>query len=108
MLKEKPKDSRQMSEFGRIVYSLMLTRGIERRQDLLRLLNGNGYSISQARLSYYLNGERNVDPMFVACVSELLRLNKEERRRVAWAYAYEQLRPSPEDLAIIEGFGAVL
>ena len=108
MLKEKPKDSRQMSEFGRTVYSLMLTRGIERRQDLLRLLNENGYPISQARLSYYLNGERNVDPMFVACVSELLGLNKDERRRVAWAYAYEQLRPSEEDLRVIEGFGKVL
>ncbi len=97
-----------MSEFGRTVYSLMLTRGIERRQDLLRLLNENGYPISQARLSYYLNGERNVDPMFVACVSELLGLNKDERRRVAWAYAYEQLRPSEEDLRVIEGFGKVL
>lgn len=108
MLKEKPKDSRQMSEFGRTVYSLMLTRGIERRQDLLRLLNENGYQISQARLSYYFNGERNVDPIFVACVSELLGLGKDERRRVAWAFAYEQLRLSEEDRRTIEGFAGVL
>ena len=109
MLKGKPVDTQQqMTEFGRTLVSFMLTRGIEYRQELARLLNEGGYSISQARLSYYLNGERNVDALFVACVSELLRLNKEERRKLAWVYAYGQLRPDDEGMATVEKFRAVL
>ena len=90
MLKESTKESQQMSEFGRTLYSMMLMRGIERRQDLLRLLNENGYTISQPRLSYYLNGQRNVDHKFVVCVSDLLKLTKKERQELAWVFAYGQ------------------
>ncbi len=104
MLTESRQGTQQMSEFGRTLYSLMLTRGIERRQDLLRLLNKGGYKISQPRLSYLLNGERNVDPLFMACVSELLRLTKEERRRLAWAYAYGQRKFSEREERIIANF----
>lgn len=86
--------AQQMSEFGRTLYSLMLTRGVEHRQDLLKKLREEGrYPISQARLSYYLNGERSVDPKFLVYVSELLRLNQAERRRLAWAFAYGQFEP---------------
>jgi len=105
MLKDNLRESQQMSEFGRMLY---ITKGIERRQELVGLLSDNGYPISQARLSYYLNGDRNVDPLFLACVSELLKLNKEERRKLAWVYAYGQLRPSEDELEIIEGFRSVL
>jgi hypothetical protein len=90
VLKEKPKESQQMSEFGRTVYSLMLTRGIETRQKLREALNTAGYEISQARLSYYLNGQRNVDAKFVVCVADLLKLNKKERQELAWVFAYGQ------------------
>jgi hypothetical protein len=109
LLKEKPAGSaKQMTEFGRTLYSFMLTRGIEHRQDLVRILKDNGYPISQARLTYYLNGERTVDPLFLACVSELLKLTKEERRRLAWAYGYGQLNLTEEQLDTIGAFKAVL
>lgn len=87
-------EAQKMSEFGRTLYSLMLERGIERRQQLLGLLRQAGYPISQTRLSYYMNGHRNVDPLFVECVSELLGLTKRERERLAWAYAFGQGKPS--------------
>lgn len=91
MLKEASKESpQQMSEFGRTLYSMMLMRGIERRQDLLRAVNEAGYTISQPRLSYYLNGQRNVDWKFVACVADLLKLSKKERQELAWVFAYGQ------------------
>ena len=101
MLKEKPKESQHMSEFGRTLFSLMLTRGIETRQDLRKRLNDGGYKISQPRLSYYLNGERTVEPMFVASVTELLNLTKEEQRRLAWAYLDGQFEPTQEQAAIL-------
>lgn len=46
--------------------------------------------------------------MFLACVAELLKLNKEERRKLSWAYSYGQLRPSEKEMEIIEGFRSVL
>lgn len=101
MLKEKSKES-QMTEFGRAVLSLMLTRGIETRQDLRAKLNEAGYAISQARVSYYLNGDRAVDPMFLLCVTSLLGLTKEEQRKLSWSYAYGQKRLDGEDAAILE------
>lgn len=93
-----------MSEFGRTLYSLMLMRGIERRQDLLEKLNEGGYKISQTRLSYYLNGDRAVDPLFVMCVSELLNLTKEERRKLAWVYMNGQTRMTREIRELLKGF----
>ena len=84
------KSTQHMTEFGRTLFSLMLTRGMEHRQDLLEALKGTGYTISQSRLSYYLNGERKVDPAFVVHVSDLLELTKAERQRLAWAFAYGQ------------------
>ena len=84
------KPTPHMTEFGRTLLSLMLTRGMEHRQDLLKALRDVGYTISQSRLSYYFNGERKVDPAFVVHVSDLLELTKEERRRLAWAFAYGQ------------------
>ncbi len=82
--------TQHMTEFGRTLFSLMLMRGMEHRQDLLKALKDVGYGISQSRLSYYFNGERKVDPVFVVQVSDLLRLTKEERRRLAWVFAYGQ------------------
>lgn len=102
------KDSPQLTEFGRTLYSLMLTRGIEHRQTLLRELNSPPdeprYSISQARLTYYLNGDRTVDPMFLECVSELLSLNKSERRQLGMAFAYGQIKRTPDEIAKIERY----
>lgn len=92
--------TQHMSEFGRTLYSLMLTRGIEHKQTLLEILKENGcYSISQARLSYYFNGQRSVDPKFFAYVSELLRLGSGERRQLAWSFAYGQFQPNAEEEA---------
>ena len=82
--------AQHMTEFGRTLFSLMLTRGMEHRQDLLQALKEVGYNISQSRLSYYFTGERKVDPVFAVRVSDLLGLNKEERKRLAWAFTYGQ------------------
>lgn len=87
---QETKSTPHMTEFGRTLFSLMLTRGMEHRRDLLDRLREVEYPISQSRLSYYFNGERKVDPVFVVRVSDLLDLNKDERRRLAWAYAYGQ------------------
>lgn len=104
MLTDKPKDTQQhMSEFGRTLYSLMLTRGIEHRQDLLQKLRENErYPMSQARLSYYFNGQRSVDPKFVVYVAELLKLNKAERQRLADAYAFGQFQPDDEEASAMQ------
>lgn len=84
------KSTPHMTEFGRALYSMMLTRGIERRKDLAEALNESGYAISQAGLSYYMNGQRNVEPAFVVHVSDLLKLTKKERQELAWVFAYGQ------------------
>lgn len=90
MLEEKNTEAKGMTEFGRTLYSLMLTRGLEHRQDLLAVLPEE-QQISQSKLSYYMNGDRNVDPRFLANVVRALGLNREEKRRLAWAFAYGQL-----------------
>lgn len=108
VLTETPRDTKGMSKFGQTLYSLMVKRGVETRQRLLRLLNDNGYQISQPRLSYYLNGSRNVDPMFMLCVSRLLGLTKEEQRELAWAYSYGQVNLTGEQKRTVEGFKDVL
>lgn len=104
MLTEDKTEATKMSEFGRTLYSFMLTRGIERRQDLLEKLNRGGYKISQTRLSYYLNGDRTADPLFVMCVSELLDLTKEERRKLAWVYTNGQVRITREVRELLKTF----
>ena len=108
MLADKVRETQQMTEFGRTLYSFMVIRGIETRAELLRLLNETGYEISQARLSYLLNGKRVVDPLFFACVSELLKLNKDERRKLSWAYSNGQKHYSDGEQALISKFRAVL
>lgn len=105
-VQEVGKSSKHMTEFGRTLYSLMLTRGIEHRIGLLKPLNDGGYTISQSRLTYYFNGDRVVDPMFFLCVCELLNLGKREREQLSYAYANGQLKPSSEQSEVIEGFRA--
>lgn len=106
--KEQQKESHRMTDFGRTLYSMMVAKGMDHRQDLVSALNERGYSITQSRLSYYLNGERNVNWLFVECVTALLELNKEEQRRLAWVYAYGQRKPGSEADALIRSMrGAV-
>jgi transcriptional regulator with XRE-family HTH domain len=93
-----------MTEFGRTLYSLMLSRGIEFRQDLATLLTEAGYKVSQQTISNYMNGKRTIDPDFPLFVSEVLDLNEEEECRLAKAYTFGSTRLTQQHVERIHAF----
>ncbi len=102
----RPRETRpqNMTEFGRTLYSLMLDRGIEYRQDLAEMLTEGGYKISQQTISNYMNGRRAVDPDFPLFVSEVLDLDDQEQTRLARAYAFGATRLTQDNAERIRAF----
>lgn len=105
-LMARPRETRPqgMTEFGRTLLGLMLSRGIEYRQDLAEMLTEAGYKISQQTISNYMNGKRNIDPDFPTFVSEVLDLDEEEQTRLARAFSYGATRLTQENVERIQAF----
>ena len=85
--------SRELNEFGSYVYTVMLSRGYRtagKLAEAMREDNDGGYRITRQAVDNYTTGRRNVPASFVVRLSEALDLTYEERRNLAWAFAYGQ------------------
>jgi len=69
---------------------LMLERDIRSWTDLSKLLKAHGHSFEASRLSGWAYGQHDVDWRFVRALAEVLRLQADERTRLAMTFAYGQ------------------
>jgi hypothetical protein len=83
---EKPR----MTVFGAVVGELMLERDIRSWMDLSKLLKAHGHNFEGSRLSGWAYGQHDVDWRFVRALAEVLRLQAEQRTRLAMTFAYGQ------------------
>jgi hypothetical protein len=80
----------RMTVFGAVVGELMLERDIRSWTDLSRLLEAHGHYFEASRLSGWAYGQHDADWRFVRAFAEVLRLEAEERTRLAMTFAYGQ------------------
>ena len=80
-----------MTEFGRTVTALMAEQGVRSQAELVRIFDEHGYSLTQQRLSHWLLGRYAVAKEFPAQFSEVLRLDENQRVRLAVAFAFGQV-----------------
>ena len=80
----------RMTVFGAVVGELMLGRDIRSWTDLGRLLEAHGHDLEASRLSGWAYGQHDADWRFVRAFAEALRLEAEERTRLAMTFAYGQ------------------
>ncbi len=82
------------TEFGKYLLELMASRNIGGGSSgLARALTdeqGGSYSISQQTISSILSGNSKASRKFALRVTRVLRLTKEERRRLSWLLLYGQ------------------
>ena len=89
----KGRSAPELNEFGAVVYRLMLARGYRtsaKLAELMREERAGGYTITRQAVDNYATGRRSVPYTFVERFTEVLDLDYEERRNLAWAYAYGQ------------------
>ncbi len=80
-----------MTVFGHEVWVLSAKRGITRQRDLARLVGEtSGGEVSPETVRNYLYGRSVVHHRFVKGLAEALRLDDEERTRLALVFAYHQ------------------
>jgi hypothetical protein len=80
---------RSMTVFGYEVWVLAAKRGITTQRQLTRLITeATGERISHDAVSNYLFGRSVVSYKFPKALAEDLRLDKEERARLADAFTY--------------------
>lgn len=85
--------SRDLTDFGTCVYTLMLSRGYKTVTSLaadMREEEPGGFKITKQAVSNYTTGRRHVPPTFVSRLVEVLKLNQREKAKLAWAFAYGQ------------------
>jgi hypothetical protein len=83
-------DDPRMTVFGAVVGELMLGRDIRSWMDLSRLLKARGHNFQASRLSGWAYGQHDADWRFVRALADVLRLEAEERTRLAMTFAYGQ------------------
>jgi hypothetical protein len=69
---------------------VMDARAMRRWEELCRSLERAGYPCSHQTMISYINGEQVVEETFVRYVALALSLRKDERERLAYAWAYLQ------------------
>lgn len=85
--------AREMTEFGRSVWTLMASRGITTQRELSRLiLKHAGEHVSFDVVRNYLYGRSAVPPDFPRQVVAALRLNESEKAALAQAFAFGQYK----------------
>lgn len=80
----------RLTEFGTHLHELMLSRGLRTLAELSRLLEQKSHHVSRQTLSTYAIGKRAVPASFLAKLVAALELDEEEKRDLAWAFAYGQ------------------
>ena len=89
---------RELTGFGRQVWTLMASRGITKQSELSRLiLKHCQESISKDVVRNYLRGRSAVPPTFPRQLVAALNLNERERTDLAVAYAFGQIQISEEE-----------
>ena len=84
---------RDLTSFGACVYTLMFSRGyktVTRLADDMKQDSVDGFKLTKQAVCNYTTGRRNVPAPFVVRLAEVLRLNDQEKTRLAWAIAYGQ------------------
>ena len=76
--------------FGVALRRVMDARAMRRWEELCRALERVGYPRSHQTMISYINGEQVVEETFVRYVALALSLRKDERERLAYAWAYLQ------------------
>lgn len=76
----------ELSEFGRHVYGLMLSRGITRFAQLCAEFEKAGDPIHRQTLSGYLKGTSSPPANFARRLVPVLTLTEEEERELAWVF----------------------
>ncbi len=76
--------------FGVALRRVMDARAMRRWEELCRSLERAGYPRSHQTMISYINGEQAVEETFVRYVAMALSLRKDERERLAYAWAYLQ------------------
>ena len=89
-METKRRPRRELTEFGTEVYALMLSRGLRSLAELSGCLNNSDYKVSRQSLATYTNGLRKPPPSLPHQLVEVLNLDEEEQRALAWAFAYGQ------------------
>ena len=84
-------EDRRLTVFGAVVLELMLSRGIRTWVELSARLRERGHDFSAARMGSWSYGRHAADRTFPSALAEVLGLNREERARLADAFAYGQI-----------------
>ncbi len=82
------KVERSLNEFGRTLFTFMLSRNIRSVSELAKRLGDVGYDVSRQTVANYVDGVTPVSTPFVRACSRALHLNKGEKRELAWAACY--------------------
>lgn len=81
----------ELSQFGAAVFSLMVERrGIRQWKELSGLLALEGHEVSAARLSHYFHGRNSGPKWLPRAIASVLRLDNEDKQKLANAFAYGQ------------------
>lgn len=82
---------RELTGFGRQVWTFMASRGITKQRELSSLiLKRSQEAVSADSVRNYLRGRSFVPPSFPRQVAEALALDEQERADLAMAYAFGQ------------------
>lgn len=74
----------ELSEFGRYVYGLMLSRGFTSFSQVCAALEEKGDTIHRQTLSAYMKGSSGPPANFARRLARALDLTPEEERELAW------------------------
>jgi transcriptional regulator with XRE-family HTH domain len=79
-----------LTDFGKYLYQVMVSRDLRTFADLSRALESRGHGVSRQAIANYANGNRAVPASFVVAVASELKLSEDEQRELAWCFAYGQ------------------
>lgn len=73
-----------LSEFGKYLFGIMLSRGIKSFSGLAAALDCDEYRVHRQTVTKYARAEQPVQPRFARRVAEVLNLTEDEERELAW------------------------
>lgn len=73
-----------LSEFGKHLYKLMVSRGIRSFSALASELDDNDYRMYRQTVTKYARGEQPVPPRFARRLTQVLALTEDDERELAW------------------------
>ena len=74
-----------LSEFGKYLYKLMLSKGIGSFNALATKMSTDEYIVYRQAVSKYAKGKQPVPPKFARRLAMVLLLTEEEERSLSWA-----------------------